>query len=323
MRRPQGTLSRGVTGGLIAAAALAFWFLLVDSIRATPFDTPLFVARTIAGLEDGSGGTTTLVVYSLLHFAVFALIGVVVAWFLDRIHIRPNTLVGLIVGFVLFDLLFYAGILRSGVNVINSLGWPEVLVGNLLAAVLLVRYLRVTGPAEEDVSLAEVLGEHRTIREGLVAGLLGAAAVMLWFLVLDVIEGHPFFTPAALGSAIFEGARGVDEVALNFGMVAGYTGVHVAAFLLAGLAASAMVEGARRQPSLLLGSILFFVTLEVLFIGLMAIVAVWLLDAIHWWTIVVGNLIAAGIMGGYLLHEHPEIREHLNHDLEEELVSEG
>jgi hypothetical protein len=171
------------------------------------------------------------------------------------------------------------------------------------------------------VSLREVLAEHRTIREGLVSGLLGAAAVMLWFLVLDVVQGRPFFTPAALGSAVLLGARAVSEVVVSVPTIAGYTGIHVVAFLVAGLGASAMVEGARRQPPLLLGIVLFFVTLEVLFIGLMAILATWLLDTIPWWTIVVGNLIAAGVMGGYLLHEHPEIREHLTHDLEEELVS--
>jgi hypothetical protein len=145
---------------------------------------------------------------------------------------------------------------------------------------------------------------------------------MLWFFVLDVIQGRVLFTPAALGSALFLGARGLGEVAITPGMVAGYTGVHLFSFLLVGLGASALVEGARRQPSILLGTVLFFVTLEVLFIGLMAIMAAWLLDAISWWTIVVGNLIAAAVMGGYLLFEHPELRENLSHDLEEDLVSE-
>lgn len=321
MRRAQGTLSRGMTGGFIAAAALAFWFLLIDSIRATPFDTPMFVARTITGIENGTATPLILVMYSLIHFAVFMAIGAAVAWFLERIHVRPSLLAGLIVGFVLFDLIFYAGIVMSGVNVIGALGWPEVLIGNLIAAVVLVRYLRVTGPAAEDVTLMDVLAEHRTIREGLVSGLLGAAAVMLWFLVLDVVQGRVFFTPGALGSAIFLSARGIDDVVISVATVAGYTGVHLVAFLLAGLGASALVEGARRQPPLLLGIVLFFVTLEVLFIGLMAIVAAWLLDSIQWWTIVAGNLIAAGVMGGYLLYEHPELRESLTHDLEEELVS--
>jgi hypothetical protein len=90
--------------------------------------------------------------------------------------------------------------------------------------------------------------------------------------------------------------------------------------MVVGLIASAMVEAARREPPVLLGMVLFFVTLEVLFIGLLAIVATWLLDSIQWWMVVVGNLIAAAVMGGYLLHAHPELRENLAHDLEEELV---
>ncbi len=320
MRRPQTTLGRGATGGLIAAGVLAFWFLVIDAVRATPFDTPLFVARTIVGL-DFAAGPVTLGIYTLLHFGVFMLVGIAVAKLMERAGIRPSLLVGLVVGFLLFDLIFYAGIMISGTDVVSALGWPEVLIGNLIAAIVLLRYLRVTGPAEEDVSLGEILDAHRTIREGLVAGLIGATAVMLWFLVLDVIEGRILFTPAALGSAMFLGARGVAEVSMAATTIIGYTGIHLFAFLLVGLGASAMVEGARRQPPLLLGIVLFFVTLEVLFIGLMAIVAAWLLDAIHWWTIVVGNLIAAGVMGGYLLYEHPELRESLTHDLEEELVS--
>lgn len=322
MRRPQSTLGRGATAGLIAAAALAFWFLVIDSMRGAPFNTPTFVARTIGGLDQIVAGTGLLAVYTVLHFAVFAAMGMAVAWTLEKLHIHASLLVGLVVGFLLFDLIFYAGVLISGTDVVGALGWPEVLIGNLIAAIVLVRHLRVTGPAEEDISLQEILAAHRTIREGIYAGLLGAFAVMLWFLLLDVIYSRAFFTPAALGSALFLGARGIGEVAMNPLTIGGYTATHLFAFMLAGLGASAMVEGARRQPPLLLGTVLFFVTLEVLFIGLMAIVAAWLLDAIQWWTIVVGNLIAAAIMGGYLLHEHPELRESLSHDLEEELVSE-
>jgi hypothetical protein len=37
--------------------------------------------------------------------------------------------------------------------------------------------------------------------------------------------------------------------------------------------------------------------------------------------IVAGNLVASLVMGGFLLYEHPEVRQNLTHDLEEELVS--
>ena len=34
--------------------------------------------------------------------------------------------------------------------------------------------------------------EHRTLREGVLAGFLGASAVALWFLILDTVAGRPF-----------------------------------------------------------------------------------------------------------------------------------
>ena len=46
---------------------------------------------------------------------------------------------------------------------------------------------------------------RQVLHEGFIAGLIGAAAVALWFLVVDVIAGRPFFTPAMLGSAVFWG----------------------------------------------------------------------------------------------------------------------
>jgi hypothetical protein len=319
MSRLNGTLSRGVMAGLLGAAALALWFLGVDAIRSEPFATPVFVARALLGLAEAEPGLVLLAMYTAFHFMVFILVGVVVAWIVEKAHIPPHGLLGLVLGFLLFDMIFYAGVVVTGTNVVQELGWPAVLAGNLIAGFVLMRYLRMTSDGVK-TSVRDMLREHRTIREGLIAGLLGAVAVMLWFLVLDLVRQSAFFTPGALGSALFFGARGTAEIQVTVETVLGYTGIHVVAFMVVGLIASAMVEGARREPPLLLGMILFFVTLEVLFIGLLAIVATWLLDSIEWWMVVVGNLIAAGVMGGYLLHEHPELRENITHDLEEELV---
>jgi len=320
MRKLSGAVIRGAIAGFVGATALAFWFLIIDSVRATPFYTPTFVAGALLGIQDAQPTAILLAMYTAFHFGVFVLLGIGVSWLLERAQIPPFFLLGLVLGFLLFDLIFYAGVVVTGTNVVERLGWPAVLVGNLIAGVTLARYLWIVSPYEKK-RLRDVLSEHRTIREGLIAGMLGAVAVMAWFLALDLVERHLFFTPGALGSAIFFGARGMDEVRMSVETILGYTGLHIAAFMLVGLIASILVEGARREPPLLLGVVLFFVTLEVLFIGLLAIVAAWLLDAIHWWTIVAGNLIAALVMGGFLLYEHPELRENLTHDLEEELAA--
>src|SRR3990170_4214173 len=111
--------------------------------------------------------------------------------------------------------------------------------------------------------------------------MIGAVAVMIWFLLLDLAQGRLLFTPGALGSALFFGARGIAEVQVTATTVLGYTGVHLAAFLTVGLIASALAEAASRQPAVLFGLVLFFVTLEAGFIGVIVIIAAWLLDAIQ------------------------------------------
>ena len=61
--------------------------------------------------------------------------------------------------------------------------------------------------------LAGGFRQHRVIREGLIAGLSAAFVVALWFLAIDVTQGRVFFTPAALGSAVFmvRAARPTDK----------------------------------------------------------------------------------------------------------------
>jgi hypothetical protein len=294
--------------------------LIVDTIRHTPFYTPTFVAGALLNLDGAQPTAVLLAIYTVFHFAAFIAVGLVVVWLLEHATVPPVFLLGVVLGFLLFDMVFYAGVIRTGTNVLQQLGWPTVLAGNVLAGAAMMRYLYWSSAGEHE-SIRDVLRAHRTIREGLIAGVLGAVAVMLWFLIIDVVNARSMFTPGALGAALFFGARGLAEVQITPETVLGYTGVHLLSFMAVGLIASALVEGARREPHLLLGMVLLFVVLEVLFLGVIAIVATWLLDAIHWWMIVVGNLVAAVVMGGFLLYQHPEVRENLTHDLEEELVS--
>jgi hypothetical protein len=163
--------------------------------------------------------------------------------------------------------------------------------------------------------------QHPLIREAVTAGLLGAAAVAIWFLILDGINGRLLFTPAALGSAIFQGASGVGEVQRTAGMVLGYTLIHIVAFLIVGLIAARLMFGADNEPRVLLGAGVAFVTMEVGVLCVLALVASWLLDALSFWTVLVANVIAAAVMGWYLYRQHPQVRRHMQTNLEERDVS--
>ena len=71
-------------------------------------------------------------------------------------------------------------------------------------------------------------------------GLIGAAVAMVLFLLVDLAAGVPLRTPAMLGNALFHGASGAREAAITTKVVLGYTAVHVAGFVLFGLAVSGL-----------------------------------------------------------------------------------
>lgn len=313
MKSTERIVVRGLVAGFIAATVLALWFLVIDWLQGRPLYTPAFLASILAHVEGVDRSVGLIIMYTALHYGVFLVIGVGVAWLLSRLETAPGILLGLVLGFLLFDLIFYFGILYNSVDIVRELGWPELLAGNLLAGVSVMGYLHLSS-GRPRVTWWEALAEHRIIREGVVAGLIGAAAVAVWFLIFDVVRAEMFFTPGALGSALFLGVNDLAEVQVNALTVVGYTAAHVGAFAVAGLVAAAIVVQAERTPPLLLGALLLFVAFEAFFIGGMAIAAEWLLGALAWWTVAIGNLVATLAMAAYLWRMHPDLRDALRAD---------
>ena len=297
----------GAQSGMLGAVAMALWFLAIDASRGQPFRTPAFLESVILGRDAVSMAPGNIVLYSVVHLALFALVGVAVAWLLGRIRAVPNLLAGLIVGFVMFELVFYTSVSLTGVDIVGNLGWPEVLTGNLIAGVTLVGYLHMMGAAPE-VRWWSIMRRQHILTEGVVAGLIGAAVVATWFLIFDAATGRPFFTPSALGSALFLGVTELDAVSVHMGAVAGYSAVHLAAFAVMGVVASAVLTQAEEVPPLLLGAVLLFVAFEAAFMGFIALGAEFLLGPLAWTSIAFANVLAAGGMGYYLWRKHPKLR---------------
>lgn len=305
-----GTLTRGIVAGIIGATVMALWFLIIDASQGEPFRTPAFLADAVLG-RDGTEMTVGLIVlYTLIHYGAFIGVGVVVSWLLRLVHTAPTVLLGFVLGFLLFDVVFYTSVTVTGVDVISELGWPEVLAGNLLAGVSLMGFLHLTG-ATPPVTWWEALADHFIVREGVLAGIVGAVTVAGWFLVFDLVRGAPFFTPGALGSAFFLGVDDLSAVQVGWGTVLGYSVFHFAAFSVTGVIASAFVTEAEKRPPLILAAVLLFVAFEAFFMGFLALVAEFLLGPLAWWTIAVGNLLATVTMGYFLWNRHPKLREAL------------
>lgn len=293
-------LTRGLTAGFIAAATFALFFLFVDLVRGRPFHTPAYMSGLLFSFTTALPATARLLTFTALHFLAFGIVGALATVLLDKLRVAPRLYLGVLLGFLLFDLLFYASVLFIGVDVVRALGWPAVLGGNILAGTVMFAYLKARSGMPV-MALREDLRNHPTIRRGLISGLIGATAVAVWFLVLDAIQQRVFYTPAALGSGIFLGANDADDVVIRADIVLAYTLLHTAAFILVGLVAAWLLNEVHRNANALIGVVLLFVTLEVLSLGILAAVAAWLFDTLPWWSPVVANIVAAATMATYLL----------------------
>ncbi|MDX1566415.1 MAG: hypothetical protein R3223_01360 [Longimicrobiales bacterium] len=303
-----GTVTRGILAGLVGATAMAIWFLVIDASQGTPFRTPAFLAHAVLGREQVQLSVGAITLYTFIHYGAFVLVGVVVSWLLRMIHTAPTVLLGFVLGFLLFDVVFYTSVTITGVNVVTELGWPEVLAGNLIAGVSLMGFLHLTGATPPVTWWEALVEDHIVIREGLVSGLVGALTVAVWFFLFDLIRGEPFFTPGALGSALFLGATSLADVTVNAGTVLGYSVFHVLAFVVTGMIATAFVVESERRPPVILGAILLFITFEAFFMGFVALVGEFLLGPLAWWEIAFGNLLATVSMGYYLWKKHPKLQ---------------
>ena len=155
---------------------------------------------------------------------------------------------------------------------------------------------------------------HSILREGVIAGFLGATAVAVWFFVVDLIGGRMLYTPNTLGQGLLSVfGQSPEPMALN---VIAYTIFHYASFTLVGILAVVLVHAGERSPSVLAGSLILFVATELGFYGFTALLQETVLGNFAWYQVMAGNLLAAILMGTYLWRAHPSLKEGLVSALE-------
>jgi hypothetical protein len=285
---------------------VALWFLGLDLIAGQPFATPARLAGAVIGGEPVAGVRLVLT-YTVLHLGVFAVIGMVAATFLGAAGLAPGLLVGAVFGLVVLTGVHYTGLLVTGRRLLAVVPAVHVVLANLLGGMAMMSYLHLATRATTPLGFG-VLREHRLVARGLATGIIGAGAVAVWFLVLDAARGQPFFTPAALGAALLLGATSQIDVQVTLPIVAAYTMLHVAAFIGIGVAVEWASERVERAPAVLRAALLAFVLLEALFIGVVGALSQWVLGAVGYWAVAVGNVLALASMSMWILATHPRLR---------------
>lgn len=196
-------------------------------------------------------------------------------------------------------------------------GEPGVAVPIVLFVLLLLVAWRRNPAAVRAGYDAAVHTPRPLVREGVIAGLIGASVIAIWFFFVDLIMGQALFTPTTLGRAMIRifGPIPADQSPLL--LIAAYTLLHFGAFIILGLIAAMIVNVANREPSILLGFVVLFAAIEVgfyAFVGLLQQATP--LGSLAWYNVMIGNVLAAAAMGTYLLRAHPVLREQFRHAID-------
>ena len=152
----------------------------------------------------------------------------------------------------------------------------------------------------------------RTVREGVIVGLIAYASVAVFYVGFDLLASRgTLYTVDLLGRAVFRGLR--DPSILQFPIqpdlvaVSLYNALHLVLSLAIGLIVTWLVGYAEAKPArtnwVLVVIIAGFVN-TILLVG-------WLTTAMRpvlpWWSIVVANALAVVFAATYLMHTRPGI----------------
>lgn len=152
--------------------------------------------------------------------------------------------------------------------------------------------------------------ERHTVRDGIVVGLIGYAAVAIFYSAFDVLAARgPLYTVNMLGRAIFRGLRDPSvllfPVQIDRTAVLAYNALHLVIALAIGFMVAALIAAAEAKPAR--RRIVRFIVVAGYVVTVIAVGALTtpMRPVLPWWSIMVANALAAAAAGAYLLVRHP------------------
>ncbi|MEO7218588.1 MAG: hypothetical protein ABI026_10375 [Gemmatimonadaceae bacterium] len=164
-----------------------------------------------------------------------------------------------------------------------------------------------SGGVYEELSMSSA---NRTIREGIVVGLIGYAAVAVFYTVFDLLAARrAFYTVNLLGRAVFRGLRDPDvlmfPVAIDKTAIIWYNAMHLVIALVIGLVVTGLVGTAEQHPRRRFGVLFVLISGFVITILAVGILTGPMRPVLPWWSIVVANTLAVILAGRYLMQKRP------------------
>lgn len=152
---------------------------------------------------------------------------------------------------------------------------------------------------------------NRTVREGLLLGVIAYASVAVFYAAFDVLAARgTLYTVNLLGKAVFGGAADAatleHPIALDLRAMFWYDAVHLVLSLAIGLIVMWLVAQSERRPSQ--AGLVFAVIVGgfVVTIAAVGVLSEPIRQVLPWWTIVAANSSAVVLGGAYVLKRHPD-----------------
>jgi hypothetical protein len=139
-----GTFREGATAGAIGATVVAAWFLAVDLLQGRPLHTPRVLGSALMGAigwKPFLGDAGPILLYTVVHYAAFAALGIVAVLVVHASFREPTLLLGLFIVFVMAEVAIYMYILLLDIALLGQVAWLQIGLANVMAALAMGRYL--------------------------------------------------------------------------------------------------------------------------------------------------------------------------------------
>jgi hypothetical protein len=150
----------GISAGLIGATAIALWFAIIDLAQGKILATPITLGTSLGSIFFGGDPPSqagAFIGYTLFHFALFAVIGIVLSWVVNSAERTPSAFIGFAGLFVAFEVgwIGWTTVLSQS---FGEISWLQVFAANLIAAGAMGWYMWRQHPALGERVNREVAG---------------------------------------------------------------------------------------------------------------------------------------------------------------------
>jgi hypothetical protein len=159
------TWREGVLTGLVGGGVVAIWYLVYDLARGQVGSTPNVLGQVFVGRDTTPAVRTIMpqavAEYSVLHFAVFLLLGIGLVWLTHLASRDPSLRMGVWLGLVIAFLFFLGHLFMLFSATDQRFPWWPSLIGSVLgigsmAWFLWRRHPRLRGSFHESALGSEV-----------------------------------------------------------------------------------------------------------------------------------------------------------------------